>query len=365
MPKRKDATQRKAPPRKRQPPARLRPEAPPTSSHEDDRPTHAGAAANESDSSLQALVATMAKQQANMQQQIKSLTDTVQALANTREPAQQQARSAVASTSSPDTGNPDTQDAGISASYASAPSTSGEFHQLPLTFGVPPSRPVVSGGLPIGSNVSPAMQKKIWEHKYVELADLLHCDSTGFTLSLTSIQDSPSLSLLPRKKKRLTEQEWAAAFDIFLAVYVQKYPEQLTAILSYAQNIKELAKAGANWAFYDSKYRQDREFSHCSWLTVRQDLELRAFRPAAQHPVQRTQSGPSNARVPKSFCFKYHTQGVRCENSNCSYKHHCPRCSRPHPAYARCNNNSGNESRPPSGPRPNKPANPNTSKPSK
>ena len=68
--------------------------------------------------------------------------------------------------------------------------------------------------------------------------------------------------------------------DIYVAIYVQHYPEQLND-MSYAHYVKDLLKHNANWQFYDSHFRSDSEFSKCSWLGSRQDLELRAFRVAA------------------------------------------------------------------------------------
>ena len=67
--------------------------------------------------------------------------------------------------------------------------------------------------------------------------------------------------------------------DIYVAIYVQRYPEQLND-MSYAHFVKDLMKHNANWQFYDSHFRSDRE-SKCSWLGVCQDLELHAFRVAA------------------------------------------------------------------------------------
>jgi len=223
----------------------------------------------------------------------------------------------------------------ISASCDPGPSTSGEFRNIPVATVNTPFRPIHSAGAPIGTNVREATKRKIWEHKFIELHELIHHDNPGYTMALSSTDDSPMLTFIPKKKRPLTQTEWGSAFDVYIAVYVQRYPAQLNDILSYAQHIKELMRSNSNWAYYDTRYRQDREFKHCSWLTVRKDLELWAFRQPVQPAAINT---PRNERVPRGHCFKYHSRGSYCSNgSNCRFKHQCPRCTRNHPAYAKCN----------------------------
>ena len=217
---------------------------------------------------------------------------------------------------------------------------SNEFSQLSLTIGTPSHKPVFSSGLPIGTSVKDTLKQKIWAHKFVDLYDILYpSQSTSYTLGILDHSNQPHLNLTPNKKRTLSEREWSQAFDIFLAVYIQKYPNEITDLLSYSQHIKDLMRHNVNWQYYDRQFRLDREHSVCSWSNVRQDLELRAFRNNPKQSFSSNQpfrSAGSQSKIPPGYCFKYHKQGVRCETQNCRYKHQCPKCSRPHPTYLQC-----------------------------
>jgi hypothetical protein len=230
--------------------------------------------------------------------------------------------------------------------------TIGEFQNIPITMGTPIHRPMHAAGVPIGTNIKDLVKAKIWELKYLELRDLLYPNQTpSYLLQLAdNDSNSPQLNLSPRKRKSLSETEWGAAMDIFVSIYVQKYPAQLNDILSYCQHVKDLMRNAANWRQYDYQYRLDREFSHCSWLLVRQDLELRAFRSPT--PTQTNTSknnnfsssrqgfsptSSSSNKPPSGYCFAYHQKGARCETDNCPYKHTCPKCQQKHPMFYPCN----------------------------
>ena len=184
---------------------------------------------------------------------------------------------------------------------ADARNAEGEFVSLPFATSNP--WPVYSGGAPIGHAVKQSLKTKIWEHKYIDLADLLYPNtSRGYDLAVQD-EEKPALCLEPKKRKFLSEQDWSAAFDVFIAIYLEKYPSELNGILTYAQHVKDLMRNGTNWPMYDSLYRQEREFTKCSWHIIRQDLELRAFRITLQRSSKFNTSQP---KLPKGFCYAYH-----------------------------------------------------------
>ena len=142
--------------------------------------------------------------------------------------------------------------------------------------------------MPIGSNVKHSVKLQIWQHKFVELNNLLYPNSNNnYFLSFNAEGNSPTLNLAPRKNRPLSDSEWGAAMDIVVAIYLQRYPNQLNQILTYVHYVKDLMKQGANWRLYDTQFRQDREYSHCPWNAVRQDLELRPFRPFTNNTFQK------------------------------------------------------------------------------
>ena len=148
-----------------------------------------------------------------------------------------------------------------------------------------------------------------------------------------SEDDANQFLLAPKKRRSLSEVEWGMAFDIYIAVYTQKFPDQLPAILTYSRHVKDLMKYRVNWRFYFAG-----EFNPHPWSVIRQDLELRAFRSKPQSNGYNSFTSQFNQdRVPKGFCFSFHRKGGSCQFANCSYKHTCPRCQRKHPAHQPCN----------------------------
>ena len=235
--------------------------------------------------------------------------------------------------------------------------------------------PVRMAGTPIGAHVPHSIKIKIWEEKYVDLVDILYpTDVPAYALSIDPHSGSPQLSLQPKRKRQLSETEWAAAMDVFVAIYLERYPSKSTEILTYVKSVKELMQDRADWAYYDFHYRSDRALTREPWTTANPALEAKAryrgFKPRPQ-PNKANQSfrGHSNfdnkSHIPFGFCFAYHSQGRRCTAMPCNYSHVCYNCTRNHPAFQKCHNPPKRETRKPDSRRdpesrdqpPNKPRN--------
>ena len=202
------------------------------------------------------------------------------------------------------------------------------------------NRPVLfTGGLRLGDHLPMNIKQKIWEDKFIEFANILDPDATeSYSLSINNA-NQPTLCLTPKQKKFLSETEWTMAFDTYVAVYVQKHPEQLQDLLTYGNTIRRMMASGQSWWYYDKQFRLAREYSHCSWATVRVDLYMQNNSTNKRTFQQKFQEYPS--RIPTGYCFKFHQKLKKCFNRNCSFNHKCPRCDRPHPAYQQCYTNSG------------------------
>jgi len=232
--------------------------------------------------------------------------------------------------------------------------TEGESISLQNVTTNTPYRPLQAAGTPIGMNVKSTIMEKIWAHQFIDLADLLFPNQAStYSLSLQNPDSGqPSFNLAPKRTKQLTEPEWSRAMDIYVAIYAQKYPNEIGAILTYCQQVKELMALGANWQYFDEKYRSDREFTKCSWLDFRSDLETKALlkaltEKANKHSIFQQPQNNSNQsfrqqhRVPAGYCFAFHQNGTKCQAGNsCSYKHTCRDCGRIHPMFKQCFNDS-------------------------
>ena len=200
-----------------------------------------------------------------------------------------------------------------------------------------------TSGLLAGENLPERLKSKIWGDKYVDFHNLLYPDNEGtYNLTLNTVLQ-PGLNLTPRKNRPLSEREWNRAFDDYLAVYSRRFPQLTSDLITYGKFIKELMTQGHNWAYYDTRFRKDREFSKCSWTTIRVDLHIAAAqnsnyrtRSSSSRFVSQSSDKTSSRHIPVGYCFKYNTPGVRCDNMRCQWKHECCKCSGKHPMYSPC-----------------------------
>lgn len=201
-----------------------------------------------------------------------------------------------------------------------------------------------AGGLATGEQIPQKTKIRIWQNKYVDFADLLNPeDESNYSLTICNNNSNPTLSLSPKQKKVLSDFEWITAWDIFMAIYTQKYPHELQDLLTYSQSIKRMMLSNSNWRYYDKQFRLSREHSLCSWLTVRIDLQLAAMNTASNSRFQRRENSKSGTaqHVPLGYCFKFHRRELFCTSRQCKYKHECPRCNRMHAMYRWCNETEG------------------------
>lgn len=115
----------------------------------------------------------------------------------------------------------------------------------------PVHRPIRVAGLPLGTNIKQSVKTNIWQHKFVELSELLYPNrALDYSLSLDGLESSsPAFNLTPKKHKPLNEAQWGAAMDIFVAIYVQRYPKQLNDLLTYIHYIKPSCKKAQTGVF--------------------------------------------------------------------------------------------------------------------
>ena len=207
-------------------------------------------------------------------------------------------------------------------------------------------RPTTSFGLLLGHNVSTKLRQKILQEKFIDLAKLLpdHSLIQDGDLPYQAAEGQKS-----NKKKSITNiSQWSEAFEIFTAVYTSKKSnrKKIQALLTYACDIRNMAKLNYDWLGYDVQFRVDRESTRCSWAEVRSDLHL-IFRtpepqPSTPFPPRKFEKSsqlvsPDGTIIPKGYCIKFHSRGQRCPTGNsCQYSHKCPSCAAFHPIYEKC-----------------------------
>ncbi len=136
-------------------------------------------------------------------------------------------------------------------------------------------------------------------------------DNVGFTIS------SVGISLTPRKPQVLTNiEEWTTAFNTYVLIVVQKFPNRATELLQYMETIRYAAKThgGLGWCIYDHKFRH--KAASCrtlSWANIDTQLWLRIFTASAtqlHEDYSLFSNGPSNRAGATREEFATATTGV-------------------------------------------------------
>ena len=131
-----------------------------------------------------------------------------------------------------------------------------------------------------------------------------------------------------------TIEQWTTAFQIFVSIFTQRFPQDSPALMKYGSVVRELAAQSANWRFYDEKFRPLRQEQQISYDNIHSELWLRAhYQPhklngSNRGGHSRYRSTWDRSNFPKGFCWKFHN-GTHC--NGCAFKHHCFKCGNNHP----------------------------------
>ncbi|XP_013405092.1 uncharacterized protein LOC106169958 [Lingula anatina] len=192
---------------------------------------------------------------------------------------------------------------------------------------------------PLDQHVSRTLRQKIWDNEYVSLRDLLpHTSNTLTPFDIvedeqfvqrkkTDAEGNLTLILAPVTKKRspLTFTQWQVAFNIFSAIYIQKFPQQSLNLLQYNNRIVEMyANKGSLWLSYDERFRANFKSMGYKWEVPDAVLlaEITFIQKAQEQPFRQSKT-----------CFRWN-KGIFCDAKACHYGHRCSICNASHPANA-------------------------------
>ena len=181
-------------------------------------------------------------------------------------------------------------------------------------------RPLTSFGtlitLIIG-NINQKLKKKIVTHKFVDLHLLLpnhDVDNTEYYTMSMPRGKNPSVKFEKPQPKPITNYyQWSEAWETYMAVYTSYKPHQgeIRAMLTYARDLRNMARSNYNWLGYDRYFRLDREQSHCNWAVVRHDLHLIYKNNDSFRKSDRGITGTNTSTHLTTSCIKFHARGQR------------------------------------------------------
>jgi hypothetical protein len=190
--------------------------------------------------------------------------------------------------------------------------------------------------LVLGALLAPKIRDNIWAGKYVELSSLGDSKEQSVSVALNSTDSL--ISLTPSKAQPPGNfYEWLRLFSTYTAVYVEKFPAQAAALMTYQIRIMDMQRSygGLVWRNYDEKFRRLRaKMPGMSWQVINWQIALPCINvaPGAGSGAGKGQ-GPGQAkagydRTPRGHCFKFNGKG--CSAKPCKFKHICGSCGGTH-----------------------------------
>ena len=203
---------------------------------------------------------------------------------------------------------------------------SGEASQVDNSVAYRPS-----DGIPLGATVSMKIKNKTWNNEFTEIKTLL----------LNHKEDPLSVSIVPgaitvqqtSKKIPLSLNQWTTCFHIFMAIYIEKKPDEASHLLNYCEFVRELSydHGDSAWQFYDESFRRLRETHSASWQQPIEELRGKAIGlniksklNVSNFGVRQNKPKQHSFRAKERTCFTFN-RGETCSNT-CDYKHACAFC---------------------------------------
>lgn len=199
--------------------------------------------------------------------------------------------------------------------------------------------------LPLGYHVKDSIRNEIFSGRYIDLATLipnfgLEDESVLFESAVTTLK----MTAKGKHKQILGIIQWCNAFDIFTAIYIEKFPSTISGLLKYGYNIRNLSQRhGFSVAkLYDESFRKAKLRFNLNWSVINDELWREALASktgiANNTPVQSKQnkqpflkgSQPSPNKYPNGFCWVFCKSGKCPDENNCKHKHQCVKCGQKH-----------------------------------
>ena len=238
-----------------------------------------------------------------------------------------------------------------------APQTSGmtpanvQMHEFPaflqnfflggesMASTIPDVQPLsLNDGIQLGANVPLRVKQKIWSDQFVDLKTLLPSFKES-TVSIQIEQNSLSFTNTQKSQNQLSIHQWTTAFITFMAIYIEKKPEDAPHLLKYCNTIREISASSGDsaWKFYDDNFRKLRQSNKLPWQRNMPELMVSA---CTMHRSQQPFRKNFRDRVPSDkgtkFCYNFNN-GTKCKNEPCRFQHICQICKESHPKI-KCTN---------------------------
>lgn len=107
--------------------------------------------------------------------------------------------------------------------------------------------------------------------------------------------------------------KWMGAFHIFVAVYSEKFPQEIGSLMTYDQTIQTIANTCEVQAplSYDEKFRKWREkdSAACPWHQQNVELYKKVLVMDLDFKLQSKKQQPFRVQTRHKYCFSYNNNG--------------------------------------------------------
>ena len=138
----------------------------------------------------------------------------------------------------------------------------------------------------LSDNVSDSLKSKIWANTFINFSELLpNKRKKGYA--------NPGIIWsLQGQNQKLTIDQWTSAFNIFMAVYLEKEGNKHEApfLCKNAEVVRELASIQGDWFKYDEQFRKNRARTIRGWGQKHNELYCKAIAWGMSNRQQQTNS---------------------------------------------------------------------------
>ena len=128
--------------------------------------------------------------------------------------------------------------------------------------------------MPLAALVDAKLKAKIWTRQYVDLALLTVDSSARYSVELDAGAESSSLHLKEEPLKKIdTIGSWTDVFLIYMAIYVDRFPSEVSQMLKYMELVRGMASSRM-FLHYDRDFRKLRAANAMNWDVLHQELYL-------------------------------------------------------------------------------------------
>ena len=204
--------------------------------------------------------------------------------------------------------------------------------------------------IPVDLHLDDRTRSRIWANEAIDMAALIKGSTApAYQVTIgTSSEGGPNFTILESagKGSNLSSTEWMAAFDIYMAVYLQQHMGALQGLSAHKSIMMNLMSTGADWREYDSRYRLLVQKGLLNWGQHHSALLNAAMlkmlsKPQGQRLTKTQAPAERSLRIPKGYCLNFHKKS-HCDRPNCPYNHECPKCKKEHP-LAKCEEGTKSE----------------------